>query len=759
MPSTLATLLLAGASVALASDSRLPGDELDLELSAPIDTWDEAIPLGNGLMGGLLWGSGSTLRLSLDRGDLWDLRSPDVVQQPDWTWATLKRLVAEGKQDEIVAMFDRPYDAYPYPTKVPAGRVEIDLADGQKVESFSLHLATAEGRAHLAGGSTASCFYSADGPVALVWIPGSAPAAVRILGPASVGGLGYPAARLGEDAETRWYVQEAAQGLRYVGLAAMRRVGDGTLLAVTVTSTADGPDPLALAKERTRQALDDGYEACLAPHKQWWADFWAKSRVEVPNQPILKHYYLVEYFYGAASRLGAPPIPLQGVWTADAGSLPPWKGDYHNDLNTQTTYMGYLAAGHTDEGRCFLEFLWDLRPAFRRFARGFYGVPGIAVPGVMGFDGKPLGGWSQYCVTPTNQAWLAWLFYEHWRYTADRAFLRDRAYPWCAEVGEGLLAMLEPDTEGKLKLPLSSSPEIFNNSLEAWLKPNSNYDQACLKALFASLAEMAEALGKRAEAARWRQAANDLGGFLTEPDDGCLMFSEGHEVRESHRHLSHSMAIHPFGFINTDGSEADRAIIDATCRRYDELGTSAWCGYSFSWMSCLRARVGDADAARRYLELFVRAFILRNGFHANGDQTGTGLSSFTYRPFTLEGNFLAAQAVHEMLIQSWAPIAGSGEPGTIRLFPATPREWAAASFDDLRAEGGHRVSAVRENGATTWFRIVAGSDGVVRIRDNFGGRRPVWSRQGVRRVGGDYAIDLHRGEEFSARLPKPAPRG
>ena len=75
-------------------------------------------------------------------------------------------------------------------------------------------------------------------------------------------------------------------------------------------------------------------------------------------------------------------------------------------------------------------------------------------------------------------------------------------------------------------------------------------------------------------------------------------------------------------------------------------------------MACLRARVGDAEAALRNLDIYVRAFTLRNGFHANGDQTGSGFSGFTYRPFTLEGNFLAMQAVHEMLLQSWSADAG-----------------------------------------------------------------------------------------------------
>jgi len=75
----------------------MPGKELNLALAAPITTWDEGVPLGNGLLGGLLWGEGQTVRLSLDRGDLWDERARDGVRWRDFNYATMIRLVAEGK--------------------------------------------------------------------------------------------------------------------------------------------------------------------------------------------------------------------------------------------------------------------------------------------------------------------------------------------------------------------------------------------------------------------------------------------------------------------------------------------------------------------------------------------------------------------------------------------------------------------------------------------------------------------------------------
>ena len=169
-------------------------------------------------------------------------------------------------------------------------------------------------------------------------------------------------------------------------------------------------------------------------------------------------------------------------------------------------------------------------------------------------------------------------------------------------------------------------------------------------------------------------------------------------------------------------------------------------------MACLRARTGDGEAAWKNLDIYLRAFTLRNGFHANGDQLKAGFSSLTYRPFTLEGNFLAAQAVHEMLLQTWSPSARNRGHRVIRLFPAVPAAWADASFDDLRAEGGHRVSARREGGRTTWFRIVAGRAGVIRIRDSFGSGKIQWSKTGAQKVGENFEITLKRGETLEGTV-------
>ena len=146
------------------------------------------------------------------------------------------------------------------------------------------------------------------------------------------------------------------------------------------------------------------------------------------------------------------------------------------------------------------------------------------------------------------------------------------------------------------------------------------------------------------------------------------------------------------------------------------------------------------------LAIYLEAFLSRNGFHINGDQTTKGYSNFRYRPFTLEGNFAAGQAVHEMLLQSWG--------GVLRVFPATPAKWKDVSFADLRAEGGYRDTAERRGGRTVRVRIAAGRDGRLRLRDPFGGEAVTWSRK-VDAVGGHSDCTLRAGDVLDADQNSP----
>ncbi len=110
------------------------------------------------------------------------------------------------------------------------------------------------------------------------------------------------------------------------------------------------------------------------------------------------------------------------------------------------------------------------------------------------------------------------------------------------------------------------------------------------------------------------------------------------------------MAIHPLGEIRSENGENDQKIIKNSLTLLDKIGPDWWCGYSYAWLGSLKACAKDGVGAAKTLRTFATAFCLPNSFHVNGDQTKSGLSKFTYRPFTLEGNFAFAAGVQEMLI-------------------------------------------------------------------------------------------------------------
>jgi len=111
------------------------------------------------------------------------------------------------------------------------------------------------------------------------------------------------------------------------------------------------------------------------------------------------------------------------------------------------------------------------------------------------------------------------------------------------------------------------------------------------------------------------------------------------------------------------------------------------------------------------LRIFATDFCLQNSFHVNWDQSGTGKSKFTYRPFTLEGNFAFAAGIQEMLIQS--------HTGIVRIFPAIPEEWKEAGFNKLRAEGAFLISAKMERGDIIEVNILSEKGGDLKIFNPF----------------------------------------
>lgn len=289
----------------------------------------------------------------------------------------------------------------------------------------------------------------------------------------------------------------------------------------------------------------------------------------------------------------------------------------------------------------------------------------------------------------------------------DRQFLKQRAYPWIKDVAIHLEQITVRDEKGFRKLPISSSPEINNNKITAWFDQNTNYDLALMRFTFGAAAELAQELGLKREAKHWKEVLHEFSDYALSSNNE-LMFAPTLPYNESHRHFSHLMAIHPLGLIRWEDGEKSQAIINNTIQLLDKIGPDWWCGYSYSWLGSIKARAKDGEGAAKALEIFAKAFCLKNSFHVNGDQTKSGLSKFVYRPFTLEGNFAFAAGLQEMLLQSYA--------GFIEIMPAVPASWKDISFDKLRAQGAFLVSAQKRGGQVDQIKITAEKRGKTKVK-------------------------------------------
>lgn len=704
-----------------------PSDS-DLKFDGLATTWDEGMPMGNATVGALVWQRDSALRLSLDRTDLWDLRPMDSISGPNNRFAWVCEQVKKGEYLPVQKKYDWPYEQQPAPSKIPGAALEFSLEQLGAPSAVRLYLNNALCEVTWTGGTSLKTFVHATEPVG--WFvfenlqeditpnviaptynnPNHIPVTSSEAGP-DLGRLGYKQGDINKEDNTITYHQEGWNGFSYDVVVRWERKGS-TLTGVWSLTTSLSDEQ---AGKEAADAIERSMVADYQSHMAFWKDYWTQSSVCLPDSLLQKQYDNEMYKFGSATREHSYPISLQAVWTADNGKLPPWKGDYHHDLNTQLSYWPAYTGNHLTEGLGYLNTLWDQRDVYKEYTRQYFETEGMNIPGVCALDGKPMGGWIQYSMSQTVSAWLAQHFYLHWKYSGDRTFLKERAYPFLKDVVTFLEQISVVDAAGVRKLRMSSSPEIFDNSIHAWFKDMTNYDLAMMQFAFKAAAELATELQLPEESAHWQAIGNQLPALDIDAD-GALTFAKGFPYDESHRHFSHAMAIHPLGLLDWSQGEEAQHIIQATLKKLQDYGPDYWTGYSYSWFANMKARAFDGEGAAQALRTFAECFCLRNTFHVNGDQTKSGKSKFTYRPFTLEGNFAFASGIQEMLLQS--------HTGIVRLFPAIPASWKNVSFDKLRAMGAFVISAERKEGKNVQVTILPEQGGILRMAWEETGNKP-----------------------------------
>jgi alpha-L-fucosidase 2 len=723
----LSVMLLFGILSPAIAEPAVPKYNLKFPLLAA--TWDEAIPLGNGMLGALVWQKGDRLRFSLDKSDLWDLRPIENLSKPEFSFKWVQQQVKDNNYKVVQQMFDVPYDQSPAPSKIPGAALEFDTKNLGEVGQVKLALGNAICETFWKNGAKLQTFVHASEPagwfrfegVPTDFNPVLVPPQYRKEGESTTDSpvtgqdlqrLGYEQGKVAEEPGKLVYRQKGWNGFDYEVAVAWKHSGNTLVGVWTVTSSFSAKIGQKSAGILVSDMLKNSeFDAAILSHAKWWNDFWSKSAISIPDTVLEKQWYLEQYKFGSAARPDTPPISLQAVWTADNGKLPPWKGDFHHDLNTQLSYWPAYSANHLDLGEGFLNWLWKYRETFKKYTKTYFGTSGLNVPGVTTLTGEPMGGWIQYSFGPTVGCWLSQHFYLQWIYSKDEKFLLEKVYPWIYDVAVYLDEISVKDDKGVRKLPISSSPEIHRNSIEAWFTQTTNFDLGLIRWTFEKAAELATELGRKEDATKWISILQQWPAFALD-NEGGMAFAPDQPYAESHRHFSHLVGWHPLGVIDWSNSPKEQEIIRSTLNNLEKRGPDYWSGYSYSWLGNLYARAFMGDKASEALQIFSENFCLPNSFHVNGEQYNKGYSKIKSRPFTLEGNFAFAAGIQEMLIQ--------GHMGIIHIFPAIPALWKDVSFSTLRTVGAFLVSAEQKGSKVEKVEIISEKGGVCKLKNPFG---------------------------------------
>jgi len=403
-------------------------------------------------------------------------------------------------------------------------------------------------------------------------------------------------------------------------------------------------------------------------------------RTEPGLEELLFQY--ARYLIISCSRSGCLPANLQGLW--NMSNRPPWRCDYHSDVNIQ---MNYWFVDQANLSECFTplsDWLYSVVPVKREATKKKYGVRGWAHRSENGIFGG-----QSYKWVPGDAAWIMQNIWDHYAFTLDEKYLKTRAYPLLKELCEFWEDFLKEDSDGKLISPKSRSPEHGRPA------EGNSYEQQLVYDLFTNYIEASKELGvdaafrKKVESLRVRLLGPKIGkwGQLQEwakdidnPDD-------------MHRHMSHLIAVHPGRQISptTTPVLAEAAKVSLNARGY---GGNAW---SKAWKISMWARLHDGDRAYKMLKTMIHGNFYNNLFAH-------------YSVFQIDGNFGYAAGVCEMLLQSHL--------GKIHLLPALPDAWPSGKVTGLRARGGVTVDMEWNEGVLTKYRLMSETPKKVIVRIN-----------------------------------------
>lgn len=725
-----------------------------LRYAKPAEKFYEAMPLGNGRIGALIFGGTNEEKIVLNESTLWSGSPYDADRKDAYkSLPEIRRLLLEGKSKEAQALVqktfvcqgpgssfghakDAPYGAYQV-----FGTLKLSHTDGPgQVPQLGLILPKAQS---VVGDDTLG-FVSKPDEVFVYTNPSwnrsftlrfdraenctvtAKGDTISVRGQLKSGQPGIEGVRFAGEIRVLLNggsVEPLANGLR------VNPTKGYTIIASLGTSMFDNDFEKTVLK-RLDAASKKSSEDLLKRHTQDFAKFYDRSAISLPalstasktptderlvenakgaHDPSLAALYFNygRYLMISASRPDSPlPMNLQGIWAEELQT--PWNADFHLNINLQMNYWPAEITGLGDCAKPLFEFTKKMVPNGSKTAKAYYNAPGW----VAHFATNPWfftspGEDASWGSTVSCGAWLSAHMWDHYAFTGDKKFLKD-AYPTMKGAAEFFLSMLirEPKNGWLVTAP-SNSPEnsfrLGNDNLTTCMGPT--IDNQIVRELFTNVANSAKILGQDAEfAEKLRSTIPQLAPTRLGPDGRIMEWLEPYEEPEpKHRHVSHLYGLHPAFEIDVDKTPELAEGARKTLAKRGDDGT----GWSLAWKINFWARLRDGEHALLQLNKLLRPTGSDGFNYSNGGGTYKNLFD-AHPPFQIDGNFGAAAGIAEMLMQS--------QPGEIRLLPALPTAWATeGEVKGFRARGGLTVDFKWKDGKITSHKVTGRGASKVKI--------------------------------------------